>query len=462
MAEPFDSAVTLNSITNALQEQYFNRALDVPAHTGRVTNRLFQLDSEPVVGDGKTFQTKRAIADTFRATNDALSDFPLPNRYQFEKIKARWNERNPSSHDFTKLHGSCRVSEYELRGVASEGSIVDIVQTLERDMKADFDFKLALKRRQGRTAVLGNVNGTRKNADAREFASCTAYTNGSSTMRAQVDECSIAWFRDGQKVDFYTSAGALVLANCQIVGHPNVTDNSVAFQAPSGSNFDSIADNNVIYLTGEKDKGMYSVESWFTRPTAGESWIGGVDRSTITNQYLLPLLFREDSSLATVRINKSHLDDAFQAISYAIDAEQDTMYNVVMQTNLFNSLRAQYDQATFIVLPLDDSRRERYQKLGSSGVMFSHPTVGTVMLEADPFMPPGVVDLMKFGDWRTLAYGKVGLVPMPGTFGSWSRMPSAVAGSTYGMFYSTEAYANVVDYCLNPAAQGRIKRLSAT
>ena len=63
------------------------------------------------------------------------------------------------------------------------------------------------------------------------------------------------------------------------------------------------------------------------------------------------------------------------------------------------------------VLPLDDSRRERFQKLGSSGVMFSHPTVGTVMLEADPFMPPGVVDLMKFGDWRTLAYGNAFTFP---------------------------------------------------
>ncbi len=472
MAEPFDSALTLQTVGNIIRNQYFPELVKQTTLTGASRNRLLQVDDEPVVQDGKEVKFKRSIADSFRPDTDALSGFGTPRAFVVDKIKVRWKERDATAHDFTKLAGSARISEYDVQGASSDGAILDIVETVETDFRKDFDFKSAMFRTAPQTGKIGATSSSTatKLNDAPDYANCTAYSSGATVCRVLLDGTTgpTGWFREGLIIDIYTGS-TLLADSVQIVEPPNTIDNTIAVAVTSAStitNLDGITTSCDIYLSGSKGKGLKSFELWMTRPTtsaAETNFIGGVDRNSTAGTYrsLLCHVLRNGST--TAKISKTFLDTAGDTLANKFD-KPDVGYAVMGYPTLITALRSDYEAAAFIPWPVDKGGAGRYANLGSMGLNYQHPALGMLSFIGDPFMLPNRIDMLAMGDWMCMYYGRKGLRIMPGSIGGmWDRMESTDPtnpGKT--MFYQMQAYANLCDFCTYPQRQVRISALSAS
>lgn len=471
MAEPFDSALTLQSVANIIRNPYYSKLLQQPTLTGAKRNRLFTFDSEPVTQDGKEVKFKRYMADSFRPDTDALSGFGTPRAFRVDKIKVRWNERDASAHDFTKLAGTGRISEYDVSGASSDGAIVDIADTVVSDFRRDFDFKRALFRSCPQSGQIGATSASTatKLNDAPDYANCSAYSNGATVCRVLLDGTSgaIGWFREGLILDIY-SGSSLVADSVQVVENPNSIDQTIAVALTSAStvaNLDSITTSCAIYLSGARNKGFKSVELWMTRPTtsaAETNFIGGVDRNSTAGTYrdLLCHVLRAGSSDA--QINKSFFDTAADSLANKFD-QPDVGYAVCAYPTLITTLRNQFEAAALIPWPTDNPGRKTFANLGSSGLNYQHPALGVLSFQGDPFMIPDRVDMLAMGDWMEMYYGQKGMKIMRGAVdGMWDRMESTDPtnpGKT--MFWQFQAYSNHCDFCTYPQRQVRIANLTA-
>lgn len=458
MAQPFDSATTLQSLSNIIREQYDSEFTDQVFFTGRVTNRLLAPNkTQAIVGDGETFQVETAHAFNGRFDTDVVSDFPTPTAFQAQKLKVRFNEANDSLNDFVKFATTGRVSEHELRGVSCKEQAVDIADRIEEEMRIDYDFLLALHRNLDRTARVALINGTPRQNDADNFSSCSA--TPVTTMRAQVDTGPIAAFQPGTRHDFYSAAGALLFTDA-IVTDYNPVDSSVGWaraSAASSPSFATVVDNTEIYMTGERNKGMYSIGAWFSRPTSSDAFLGAVNRSTAANRYLNPRATRVGASSKVV--SRNDIDDLANAMSYVQDAE--IAVAIVTDPTMHTKLRNDIGEDAFIPWPSGTEMSKRWMHLGSIGLTYQHPIFGVVKIVADPLSLPNDFRVITPDSWMALQHGKKGLQFMPGSVGGlWDRMESATPGKGKGMFWQCQAYALHCDFCRKPGLQGRALNLT--
>jgi len=455
-----DNATTrLGELTDLLQEEYFGEFIEQSWRHGRTTNRLFKPRDEPVVGDGETFQFETARGDTVRFSRSPLQDFAAPRAFQADKIKVRFSE-NSSSNDFSEISGSGQVSHLDLIE-KGDGAIINAAERIYRQIREDFEDKLALHQHIDQTAKVADVNGTRKNNDSWYQGGASTYTTDSTSMRCQIDGGPIAAFKEGRLFDIYNS-DALVINSVQVTDF-NPDDNSVGFATTSATtaatDFDDVSDNHSFYLSGEKGKGMYGLAAWMTRPTANETFIGGVDRSDSDKRYMITTATREGSS--STAIAKSHFNDL--AIAMGFVHEDEDMVAVMTDPELHQGLRDAIGEDAFIPWPLDNSRAERFANFGTIGLNWQHPVFGLVKILADPLCTPNRVYLTVPSDWLMLYYGYKGLQFMPGEIGGvWYRMESDTPGNGRSKFYKCDAYTpGVTCFCKRPKRQGRILNVTA-
>jgi hypothetical protein len=470
MAEPFDSAVTQKTVETILEEQYFPKLLDVAHMKGSTTNKLIAPMAYGVVGDGVTIKAKRYGGDHVRISNDALDDFDTATPFDVQEYKLRWDERTPSNNDFTHISATGRVSVYQFDGADSEGAITDIVEEINGDITGDYNWTMATLARIPRTGLIGYINGTPKQNDRAMYADCSS--TPTTTMRVLVDGTSAALFRRGKFYDIYNGSNTLRIGNVRCVDvKPEETTSgsqaSVGFEVVSsgskqstnltGFTNASVSDNDTIYIAGAKDVSMYSVEAWYANPGASEAFIGGRNRSQAAYHWMVPTLLRSGS--ASVKIAKSHFDEAGDALSFITDTE-DYTFVAVANPRLITALKEQYDAAAFINFPTGDDRSKRFANLGSTGVNIQHPTLGTIKLVGDPFMLPDHVDLMSMDSWKRAYRGSRGLRFLRDGGSMWYRMQGATSGGGKSMFYGLDAYANHADICLDPKANVRISNVA--
>jgi hypothetical protein len=468
MAQPRDGATTQQLVADVLQEQYLNNFLEQVFFEGNATNRIVELDDEPVVGDGVNIQVKRYKGDNIKVTNDALEDFPDPSAFVPAKIKVRWNEDDPTAHDFSKFHGTGRVSIYEMEEASSDGAIVDIAEEIFDDLRPNYDFKLALFRNLDRTAKVAETPSTgtvKKNNDADNMTDATAYTAGATSCRVVVDNGPIAAFQPGMVYDIYTSGGALVFAGARVTdynpGDKATGVGSVGFErydSNSTANFDSVTTSCYFYPSGSRNKGMHGFGSWFSTPTAGESFIGAKDRTLAANRYLTMTKIRKGQT--SRKISVTDFDDLGDVVGNVTD-KGNGMYTARAHQSIITSLRQQIGADKTIAWPTGNEKMKRFQHMGSMGVHWQHPVLGHVTLAADPLMRANTVQVTRGGDWKAKYRGNKGLKVMPGERGPWYRLQGSTPGGHKSMFYGIDAYANHCDYCIYPKLQGEILNITA-
>jgi len=469
MAEPFDSAGYLEDVSDIVQTQYFkNYEVNYHDRFGRVLNKMFSPSAEVITGDGKTMQTELAPADTVRANSDPLGEFAAPDILEAEAVRVRFNRQTaPTGHDFTEFSASCQFDDLTIEN-ASKGTIVDVADRVYKQVQGQFDEHLAVLRHAPRSARIALVNGTPRLNDHWTFASATSTATNAGGARLQVDNGSIAALRRGARIDFVNASGTVVAGNVRVTDvNPADLSIGVAFTS-SGSgvlagrvstgNLASVADNHTIVYSGEYNKGLYSLGAWFGRPTAGESFIGGVDRTTAGFRWMLPISTREGSS--NTPLTKSHFNDLAIAMGFLIEDGQDGMVFVTDPT-LNQKLRDEIGEEAFFQIPEGSSDAKRVMKFGSLGLNYQHPQFGLTKILVDPLMPAGTVRVLDPSTWKTLPYLWQGLKPMKENGAHWYRMPSATPGNGKSKIWKADWYCNMTDWCTRPWRNGQIMAVTS-
>lgn len=469
MAITDNVASKLLDLDELLQEQYHNVYLEQVQRQGRTINRVFRAvganESIEVSSDGITFQVNRAFGDTFRTTNAVHDEFPVARYFDPAKIKARYTEAGTSAMDFTVFQGSAAVTDVQLE-TGGDGAIIDASKRVVKEMRENYDEALAKKRNLARTARIALVNGTPKQNDTYLYSTAAATPTNLTGARFPIDNGSIAMFTRGQHLDFYSSAGVLRAGNVEVTDVKYEPDqvqigvkwNTASSDPSTGTGLNTIADNDEIFLSGERNKGMYSFEAWFSRPAAsGDSFIGGLDRNAADNRWLICAATREGST--ATQIAPSFIDDAGNTILFKSDETLSVVAH--MHPLVETTLRQRLDSMSVVQQPPDGVDSDRMYQFGAKGVMFQNPVFGAVKCIPDPLAQPNTVHLLVANDWRTLTYGWSGLRTLPGWVGSWSRLPQSTPGSGYGKVWKQDAYAQHCDYCLTPSRQVAILNVTA-
>lgn len=473
MAEPVDSAVILQDVLNIHQEQYMKKYPEQYARSGQVVNRYFKPGSEVGIGDGITMQTETGASDTVRTSTDVLSALASPNMFNPQAIKIRMNQQSPSLSDFTRYSGSAQVTDIDIEN-AGRGSIVDLVKRVHNQVAPDYEEKKAVLRHQPRSALLCTVNGTPKQADRRVIANCTASATNSTGMRLQITGGSPAYFKQNWRYDFYDSTGTTLHAgNIMCSAMPNTGDTngaSVSFQFNSSGtgvlpaqvstgSLASVVAGDQIYISGTKGQGPYSLGAYFgTIAATGDSFIGGVNRESPANNWLVPRQTREGATNA--RITKSMFND----LQIAMNFNDEAGFGMVITSDLtiHQAMRDEIGEQSFIQLPTSDERMKRFAQFGYTGLIYQSPAFGVVQIVADPLHPANVIRALSLQDWNCYYYGFKGLKQVPGDIGGgWYRMNDSAPNTGRGLVYKCDWYSLECDWCDRPWRNGQINAVQA-
>lgn len=467
MAEPLDSATTLELVSGVIQLDYWDTFEEqYPRAKGKTTNALFKPLGELIGGDGKIMQCEIAPGDTVRFNNDPLGDFADPDAFREATVKFRYSQETLSSNDFSEVSCSAQVDDVTLSN-GDRGAIVDVAERVYQQLVPGYMRSLAMHRHLGRTARLALVNGTAKQNDKQYFAGCTAGPTNALGARVPVDTGSIAYFIPGMRLDFYTSGGTFHAGNIQVTD-VNYADLSIGLAYVSSGlparlstgDLANVADNDEIFMSGERNKGMYSFGAYMTRPTTGDSFIGGRDRTSATYRFLNPMATREGETNRTIRL--SDFDDFAIATQFSEDDEKAAVW--MCDPSMHQAVRNIIGEDAFIQIPETDSRIKRFGNFGSIGLNYQHPAFGLVKIIADNFAVPNTVRVLVPETWRMLNYGWKGLKFMGGANGGangWYRVPTS-NGTGLTKVWKVDAYALVGDWCFRPWENGQILAVTPT
>lgn len=466
MAEPFDSATYLEDVSSIAQTQYFPEFTEEsPKLFGQTTNRLFSLDQAEVTGTGKTMQYELSRADTVRANSDPLGDFAGPDAFQAGSLTVRFNKQTTTSNDFTEMSASAQVDDIDVQE-AGKGSIVDFVDRIYKQVQPNYEEHLAILRHLPRTAIVAALDGsTVARNNSWYFSGATATASNANGLRAIVTSGSIAALRPGSRIDFLNPTTFVVNAGNVRVTDVNPADKSIGVEfvttgiavRQSTGNLASVGTTDKIVFSGEYNKGLYSMGAWFARPTAGESFMGGVDRSTAAYRWMLPTSTREGAT--STRLTKSMFNDLAIAMGWrSEDAQLGMVFMTDPQQN--QNMRDEIGEDAFIQIPVDDSRVKRFANFGLTGLNYQHGQFGVVKIESDPLCPPSLLRAIPLGTWKGLYYGWKGLRAMKEGGAHWYRMTQATPNSGRGKIWKADWYSLQADICMQPWLNGQILNLS--
>ena len=465
-SEPFDSAWGLEDASAIIQQQYFPEFTEeTPGRFGSTTNKYFKPSMEPITGDGKTMQVELAQGDTVRFGTDPLGAFAAPDMFQAAELKVRFSQQTASLNDFSHVSASCQTNDIDMT-MKGKGSIVDFVERMFKQIMPEYDEKLAVHRHLTKSCQVGTIDGTPKQNTTFNYSQSTATpTTNAQGIRFPITGGSIAYFRPGTRVDIYRNANRIVYNAA--VTDSNPADLSVGLQHVSGSNpvrntngnLYSAQSGDVLYYTGERNAGMYSLGAYFSIPaTSGDSFIGGADRADKLKRWLIPVTTRAGASSAT--LTKSMIDDLAVAMGFRDESEQGGV--MTCDPLLHQKLRNEYTEAAFLNIPDGDNRLKRFANFGAIGLNYQHPVFGLIKIQADVLHTPNTVRFIVPETWRSLYYGFRGLKMMEGQKGGWYRLNENTPNTGLSKIWKCDWYALQTDWCSQPWKNGQILNVSAT
>lgn len=455
MAEPNDSTVVLQDVDEIIRELYMKQYFEHGSgRFGRTTNRLFKMNTEIASGDGITMQAQRGFADSVRAGVDPIGSIASPTASEALKLKIRFNQQNPAASDFTFISASAQRTHWDIES-AGDGAAVDIAMDVYNNLTANYDEHVALLRNLGRNAVVAFVNGTPKLQNALTYSEATGTATNAGGLLVTVDNAVIAGLREGQWVDFINPATGAVRAGNIYVDYFNRGDNSIqcSYRTQFGGrastgDLATVADNDYIVLSGEYNAGMWSIGAWSSSAAAGESFLGGVDRTVAQYKSLNFLSTRRGAT--STKITKSLFDDMAIAWSNIVE-NQDKIFAVQTDVSLSTALRNEIGEAAFVQQVSNSEQEKRNAVFGSHGLYYQHQSIGTIAVIGDPLCPGNQVRFIDPSTWLQMFYKVRGMRPLPGDVsGSWSRMQASAPNTGKGLIYRSEWAALQQDFCTNP------------
>jgi hypothetical protein len=459
-------ALTAGAATVLARTRYFPGAPHQSFQFGSTFNRLFKPNAEVIKSVNKDFQVIRGRSDGARYHRSPLQDWRAPKKMTTAKITVRYNEEVEASNDFFTGDVSAQIAYTDfLRGAAPEEQAVNLVEEVTRQFMDSMERSRPILCHAPASGRIALVNGEPKLADTYDWASATAYANNATAVRIRIDGGSIAPFEPNMRFDIYDSAGNLEISNIEVVTK-NAADNSVWFkvtadsnQATFGTSGCDVDDNSEIFRSGERNLGFKSgIGNWFSEPASGDSFIGGVDRSTEGYAWLVPPLSRTESTISNATISQAILDEAIGSMELRRETgSADELSNLVFlgHTTHANTLREDISAAA-IVQQAPTNRGE--YTFGAMSIKYMHPAVGIIDIVGDPLAPLDEVKLIKPSDWSLHYYNQMGpFVPPRGDLGMFYFTEGEAAGSGRSKYLRVDATETAIYMCSNPSGQHGIK-----
>lgn len=458
MAEPQDAAIMLQDASEIVQEEYMAKYDEqYQDRFGSVTNKCFSPEPETVGGDGLNMQYEVGPADTVRTQVNPLGDITYGQNISPGKVKVRWNQSNPTLHDFIQVSARCQFDIYTIEN-KSVNTIVNLSERIYNSIQPDFDEKLAVLRNSDRTAQIALVDGTPRQNDSEAWSSATATPTNLTGMRLKIDSGSIAVIRPGGRYDFIRPAtGAVIAGNIQCTDVPNFDEKSAGFQfnstGPTGElstgALGSVADNDIIVYSGMYNAGLYSFGAYFGAPTTA-AFICGANRKSAGYRWMIPQRIDAGSN----KISKALFNRMAIAMGF-ISENPNLPVAIKSDPTQHQAIRDELGEEAFIEFPTGDSRAARFMNFGTMGLNYQHPTFGTVKILADPLSLPTRIEFIVGGTWKTLSYGWKGLKILPGDGGGhWYRMNQATPNTGRGLIMAADWVGNVADFGTQPWKNG--------
>jgi hypothetical protein len=401
--------------------------------------------------------------DSSRISRNAAKDFGDQRPLAARNIKLRFSLDDETANDFTECQAIAEIPHLDLiRGSVAEAAL-NMAQEVTRQVRENASDSWPLHYHLPAAGNVALVNGTPVNYHPKSFASGTTYTSGSTTARIKIDTGPIALFEPGTRWDFYSSAGVLQADEVEIV-QMNPAEKSVGIKlitsGPNQStvaNLNSLADNAVIYRSGERNQGMRSsFGNYFSDPVASENFIGGVDRTTTDNAYLIPVTTRDGES--SVQISQQHFNDLSDAMGHIFEdgVEQTPVY--IMHSDVLSTLRVALGEEAFKIEPPKNTGQYNF---GELGLTYMHPAIGKVTLLGDPIAPVDRIRFLIPQDWLRVYYGFRGFQFMEDQGGMWFRKAGGLANGGRSKFFRAEGYELAALHCRRTRVQGEIRNISA-
>lgn len=460
-----DTAHTAYAITALFQEQFMSRAVDQWFRHGRITERIFKPSDQLFTAKDNYLPVISGTSDSVRGSRHILESFGDQRPFRGGRLNLRLNPEDPTVNDFHSFNAVAEVSDSDMIRAGNDPSyMTDVVGTLVRHINQRFQDSTAQLLHlpaSGRTALM---NGTKKKADATTYAGASSYTNGATEAIIKIDSGSIAAFEPGTRWDFYSAAGALLADEVEIT-MKNPAELSLRLKLTTSgpnqstvANLDDLADNAEIYRSAERNKGVRSsVGEWFSTPTAGESFIGGVDRTTSDYLWMVPVKTREDeASNATVRAD--FFDDLMDAMAYNFEGGAGMTFAMMGNQTTIQSLRKSIGDEAISQQP---SRHDGAYNFGQLALYYQHPAIGQMALIGDPLAPRDALRFLRLEDWMKCYGGFRGVRMFDGGegHGIWFRKDGELANGGKSKYWRCEGYQTCAWFCRNPRAQGAIMKV---
>jgi len=452
----------LTNLSDALRSQYDPEVPDMAYRLGSPTSRIIR-PSDRVTMASDWYQMVTGHADSSRAGKSLDADFGAPRKGTVSKIQIRLDEQVSAANDFRRVDAIARLSRFDVMHMNNPESAVNIAEKVTMDSTESVNETSTILMHADKTAQIGTVDGTPKNNDSENFSAATTYTSGATEARITLAGNSVGIYSPNMYLDFYTSAGVLI-ANGVRITDVNVSDYSCGLALTDESNqadLDNLADTHYIYRSGEKDCGFLGGFGEAMKGTiaSGDSWFGGVDRSTSSYRHLLPV--KINSTGSATAISKSHLDQMASKLGYRMREESGVATVWLGGVDLAEQLRQDIGNEALVNTTAEDNGQYTF---GELGVTYMHPTVGRVTILGDAAAKNDKCMLLNPEDWEMLhGYSKgIEIVTGGAGMGDWERVPGENTVGGGSMYYRREGYSVKTPYCKKLNRQALLDNMTGT
>lgn len=475
---PIDEVTSLMAAWyNTFKIHYAPTVIDRAKRHG-ATTRMWQAKSIPLDGVRMEIEMKRYHNRGAQVSNNLMAAQPPHKPGKFDRLRIHFDHTEPSNNDFLLVHGGLTTTYWDMlklkdsmfkpgsNGITKDMDelVDDIGETVKRLPH------LAVDGRLGVIATGGKVND-----DHNVFASCTAYTSGSTHAALQLTASSIALIGEGENIEIRTSAGVLRVNNVKVervfpyekMLNINLTADSVDSVGAAVTTLNALAATDIIYKNGcynQAIKGslahLFTVsETWF-RDENGTA----INRLDPAHKQLLPHTIQAGTS--ETDLNENHLRAVGETVAHTVaDGNAEVNRMVVMARDQWNGLtRLQRDERIRLIPAMESEvGRKLNLAMGFDGFVFHDPNLGTLAAVVDDFAAYGKMRFLDRNDWALVSPTGVGdfqFLPGGQVGNIWFVLPESDGTQTPSMRYAARGFAVACNICDFPANQVEISNLN--
>lgn len=440
MTTPIQDVTSLLSAwASTFKIHYAPGVVDKAKRHGKTT-QMWANRRQPLEGNRMELEIKRFHNRGAQITNDLMAPQPSHKPGKYDRLRIQFDHTNPSANDFlmiqggitktfwdaAKMHDATFKPDYDGITRDMDELVADVGETLKKLPHLPTDGKL------GTVATSGVVND-----DAYVFASCSAYTSGSTHCALQLDATSIALIGQGQNIEVRTAGGVLRANNVLVtkvapyekVLHVQLTSTSVDGAGVGVTTCNAFAATDTIYLNGCYNQAVKGSLAQFFDPTAtyfrDENGVA-MDRRTPDHKQFLPHTI--SAGAANTDLNENHLRAVGETLAH-VEADGNAVVTrmAIMARDGYNGLVKLQRDERIRLLPARESEvgRQLNVAFGFNGYVFHDPNLGSIAAVVDDFAQYGRIRFLDREDWM--------IVQPAGIAGDFQFLPAPIASIWFPM-----------------------------